>query len=287
MRVRNVFAGISAPVVALILATAASPANAAAVPLGNLFDDDASATLAAAIASDTFGAAAGTGDLGVEVVQLGSLGSPVVIAPGVSFNFSTAGGDAGAFSSVLNDAAYSNGSSFGSIRTTGVQMGTYGNAKVEDGIGMHANALITFNLDELRAAGLGTDPLSFTGEGGLNDDVGSGTARAVVVVSDASGVIAGYINGQQVAVGSSGGVFSFTGTIPAQLSGRQTALFDVALPAGAKFLTLATTSGPDGNSGDQTVFSAANLNTVPEPASFSLLGCGLAALLIRRDRSGR
>lgn len=270
------------------VATAAAAAffshvpSASAVPLGNLFDDPAGTNLFDAVATDTYGAQADTGDLGVEVAQLGGLEIPVAIAPGVFFDFANAGGNFQSFSPILNDAAYTNGTSFGSIRTTNVpDSNFYDGQKVEDGIGMHANAFVTFDLNDLRAAG-GTDFGQFTGEGGINDDGAAGVARAIVLVSDATSVLAGYINGQQVDVGESGGVYSFTGTVPGELVGTQTAQFTVPLNSSAAYLTLVTTSGADHGS-DQTVFSEPQLSLVPEPTSLALLALG--AGLLRRRRA--
>jgi hypothetical protein len=278
----------TAAVAVAVLANSRS-ASAQTVPLGNLFDDPAGTGLAAAVASDTYAEDAEATDMGVETVLVGGLNAAsVAIAPGINFNFANVGGGADSFTPIQNDSAYFTAV----IRTTGTAM----NANTqpgdipdeEQGIGMHANALITFNLDEIRTAGAfdaGT-LLSFTGEGGLNDDTNANSSvRSIALVSDGTGVLAGYINGQAVAVTQDGGGnYVFSGTVPAELTGVGNApAFDVPLAPGARFLTLAMTSGLSIDS-DQAVFSMAQLNVVPEPAALGMLALGGFGLLARGRR---
>jgi hypothetical protein len=268
-----------------------SRAHAIVIPLGNLFDDPTSETLANAIASDSFGAVGTVGDLGVYNTVLGNMHVAVNIAPGVNFNFANIGADASVWQPAFNDSAYGGGSI---IRTTGVAMGTYTQAGLgngeEQGIGMHANQTITFDLNAIRAAGALTGyGFTFTGDGGLNDDTGSRVNMAVVV-SDANGVSKGYVNGVQVATSQAGDWF-FSGSLPPSLIGTGvTAAFNVPISATDLYLTLVSTAGGDGYGSDQAVFSLAQLTSVepplpaPEPASATLLLCGLA-LLYKRKRS--
>ena len=274
------------------LAGAASAGPVETIPLGNLFDDpNVGVTLAAAIASDTYHARAEATDLGVELVQGGALGAPVVIAPGITFNLANVGGnnwDVGGWPS--NDTYRDNFSL--AIRTQGYLSTPYPTTKVEDGIGMHANELLTFDLDEIRTAGSfpGHTGFGFLAKAGINDDVyGEADAdiRAVVIVSDATAPLAGYVNGQLVAITQTGGVYSFTGTIPGKLFADGVFVdFDVPVPGSAKYLTLATTSCEPWAAFDHGVFSGARL-VVPEPATLILFGLGgLAVLRYRRRREG-
>jgi hypothetical protein len=259
-------------------------ASGAPVPLGNLFDDPRSGnpTLAAAISSDTSGAIGDAGDLGVYTVLNGGLQTAVTIAPGVSFDFSNAGGNSDTFGSLLNDTAYFQGGP--GIRTTG--SGPFN----EQGIGIHANRLVTFDLDEIRNAGnLGNTISSFTGKGALNDDSSTGanssSVNAIVLVTDSAGVPVGYVNGQPVGVTNNAGTWTFSGALPAELkfNTNSSALFNVPLSATSKFLTLTMTSGPSIDT-DQAVFSEPQLNVVPEPGTLALAALGAIGLLLAARR---
>ena len=94
-------------VLVLAVVAQATVASAVVIPLGNLFDDPKLTPLATAITSDTFAATGDATDLGVQTVIDGGLNVPVVIAPGITFDFSNAGGSAGgAFGDFRNDSAY-------------------------------------------------------------------------------------------------------------------------------------------------------------------------------------
>lgn len=238
------------------------------IPLSNLLDDDKNTSLVDAIASDTYQAVASSSDLGIFASVAGGLDADLAISPTVTFNLSSIGGGSGQAGSPSNDTFRS--LSTDAIRTTGVSS-PLPSIKIEDGIGMTANNLLTFDLDELRVAGgyAATDGF-FTARAGLNDTAGDnrGLVRTAAILSDASGnVIAGYVNGQQVDVSQSGGVWSFTGSIPPSLQGvgaPRLSQFAFSVPANATHLTLATTSVGSINT-DHAVFSGANLefNSVP------------------------
>lgn len=235
--------------------------NLRSIPLDNLFDDPKGTPLADAIASDAYQAEGDAGDLGVYTVIDGGLNSAKTIAPGVSFNLSSAGGGNNAVGGRPSNDTFRS-SSTGAIRTLGTSV--VPDEKVEDGIGMHADELITFDLDELRTAGgfLG-DAAYFTARSGLNDTAGnSGSIKTIVLLSDSNGqVLAGYVNGQLVEVSNSGGTWSFTGSQPGTLSGsgdNRFAPIAVAIPPEAAYLTLAGTSNGAANS-DHAVFSNARL----------------------------
>lgn len=259
------------------------------IPLGNLFDDaNTGVSLAAAVATDTYRAGAATGDLGVERVVDGTLGGDVAIAPGITFNLANVGGNNWAVGGLPSNDTYRDVASV-AIRTEGYASSPFPTTKVEDGIGMHANELMTFDLDEiLTSGGIATNTgLWFHAKAGINDDVyGEADAdiRAVAIVSDASGPLAGYVNGQAVALSQTAGVYSFTGTIPGLLKADGVFVdFDFAIPGDARYLTLAMTSCEPWAAFDHGVFSGAKL-VHPEPATLTLLGLGCLGLWTRRRR---
>jgi hypothetical protein len=138
------------------------PVRGQTIPLGNLFDDPKLTDLASAIATDTYGAIGDVADLGVaehgnDMDANGGLGT--FIAPGISFDLSTVGGD-DTFAdnpNPVNDAALidvpGNPPGPWPIRTTGRRSGSGPGPMFEPGIGMHSNQFITFDLDEIRAVG--------------------------------------------------------------------------------------------------------------------------------------
>ncbi len=257
------------------------------IPLGNLFDDPAGVSLNAAVSTDKFGVAASDKSLGVDRVVQG-WGKQTQIAAGVHFDFTQLGSDGGSHGGVINDGW----DATGGIRTLG-QPFPSNSKRTEQGIGMHANALVTFDLDKLRQAGLLPADQRFVfraDRAGLNDDTfGSGgpSAHLAVIVSRPhrkndvyDGIIAGYVNGQPVKVDENDRVYYFNGEIPAPLKANGTfAKFEVAIPADAKFLTLVSTGaglGSDGNTinSDHTVFSGARLELDPLPAAAATVAAG-------------
>lgn len=97
------------------------------------------------------------------------------------------------------------------------------------------------------------------------------------------------INGVQVDVTESAGIWSFTGTLPTDFNGTsyRTALFDVDVPSSAEYVTLFSLT-VNGNSGDQALFAFAELTSIdpppiPEPASAVLILSGLALVIRRRQ----
>lgn len=237
-------------------APAINAQSISSIPLDNLFDDPAGTPLDDAIVSDLYQAEPTASDLGVYTVEMGNLGADLTIAPGVSFNLSSAGGGSGQSGPISNDTF--RGQSANAIRTLGIANPPL--TKVEDGIGIHSNGLITFDIDELRAAGgFVGQPGYFTTRSGLNDTaVGAGSVNTVAILSDDSGqVLAGYVNGQLVDVSNVGGTWSFTGSQPDILNGsadNRFAPIAVPVPTDAAYLTLAITGNGNRNS-DHGVFS--------------------------------
>jgi len=249
------------------------------IPLGNLFDDRAGTSLESAIGSDQFKSVATADSLGVDRISAG-WGNVAQISPGVSFHFIHIGSSSDKFGQIVNDGWNTDGG----IRTRGKRCPA-NIGRTEQGIGMHANALITFDLDEIRKAGLLPADQAFrfrVDRAGLNDDMfGSGVSSvhtAVVLsrphskpeVYDA--IIAGYVNGRKQKVEENDKQYYFAGELPEPLKGDgKYASFNVPVPPEAKFLTLVTTGAdaPSDNpiNSDHSVFSGARLEMTPVPKS--------------------
>ncbi|MCA9173545.1 MAG: PSD1 domain-containing protein [Planctomycetales bacterium] len=245
------------------------------IPLGNLFDDSANVALDAAVRTDRFSAEANSSCLGVERVAQG-WGERAQIAPDVSFHFGKLGSTSHSYGSIVNDG-WQRG---GAIRTRGERHAS--GKRIEQGIGMHANALITFDLAALRKAGLLPHNQAFRlkiDRAGLNDDVIGANSSAHIAalvtrphhdkaVSDA--VLAAEVNGRAVDVDVDDFTYYFSGDVgqPLLPDGKH-ASFNVAIPGDAQHLTLVATGAgmPDDNpiSSDHVVLSGARLELDPLP----------------------
>jgi hypothetical protein len=245
------------------------PAAKVAISLGNLFDDDADVALGDALASNEFKATAEEGDLAVGKVLHG-WGSVADVATGFRFDFQNVGSSAMRHGEITNDGW----SAAGGLQTLGKRIAENAE-KIEEGIGLHANALITFDLAALRAAG-GLDAnqaFQFRSDrAGLNDCVFGTTGPEAHLIVLVSGVpdavtgdgVTGYVNGRKVDVQQANGIFHFSGEIPPPLvADGRFASFSLPVPGTARYLTLAATgaNGLGGNSisSDHTVFSGARL----------------------------
>ncbi|MCA9060261.1 MAG: DUF1553 domain-containing protein, partial [Planctomycetaceae bacterium] len=250
------------------------------IPLGNLFDDAAGVTLQSAVATDTFKATASENSLGVHRIATG-WGHVTAIAPEIQFNFASLGSDERAHGAVINDAWFTQGG----IRTSGKNSPS-NLPRTEQGIGMHANALITFDLDEIRRAGLipADRPMRFlVDRAGINDDAfGSGASAhlAVLVTRPASkpevydSIISATLNGDHAVVSENDQIYSIAGTVPDPLKADgRFAAFDVEVPAEAKWLTLVSAGAgmPVDNpiSSDHVVFSGARLEYEPDASELA------------------
>ena len=241
------------------------------IPLGNLFDDSTTSSLTGAIESDTYQAAAETVDLGVASVLDGGLDIDVqLVDGGVWFNFANIGGAGPRIRGLpANDTNRSTETV--PIQTRGDKLfieDVIGSGKIEEGIGLHPNDLLTFDLDEIRSAGsLGDANLRFVVDrAGINDfgrnDTDQSHASIAVVVSDKDGVLLGFVNGMQTDVVERGGVFQFDVSGAKHIQGFKRGgpfvQFDVPLPPEAKFLSLAATM-MEVEHDDHVVFSGARL----------------------------
>ncbi|MBI4662176.1 MAG: HYR domain-containing protein [Verrucomicrobia bacterium] len=111
------------------------------------------------------------------------------------------------------------------------------------GVGMHANSGITFDLAQIAAVYPGMSASSFAGNvGGLHNPIRCGTGDAITHV---------LIDGALVYSKRVG------------LTADASTLFNIAIPAGAHYLTLATTDGGNGYGCDKAYFANAILQFSP------------------------
>lgn len=232
------------------------------IPLGSLFDDSMGAPLDIAVETDAFQAAAEVGDLGVERVVRGDMaGGPIVnIAPEVALNMRPLGWNRESTDRLPANAAWSNIPGEGGIRTTG-RHAPSDLARTENGIGMHANMLVTFDLWAIRRAGLiaNDTPLRFVAEhAGANDtSVNRGSLHVAAIAFDEHGQAVGQVDGRAVPLRTASGTIEFASSIPSPLRSA-VARFDLSIPPGARYLTLIAASAGYNNS-DHAVFSGARL----------------------------
>jgi mono/diheme cytochrome c family protein len=247
------------------------------VPLGNLFDDQKGAVLSSAVSTDPFRSAATSKSLGVERIAQG-WGGTTQIADGIHFNFKSIGSDSRQHGQITNDGW----SADGGIRTQGTKCSA-SLGRTEQGIGMHANSLITFDLDEIRRSGFipASESMTFrVDRAGINDDAfGDGASVHIAVVvsrphqngNTFDAILAGYLDGQPATVAENDKVYYFDGTIPAPIKGNgRFVAFNVPLPPEARYLTIATTGAQLSEtentiSSDHAVLSNARLVYQPTP----------------------
>jgi len=246
------------------------------IPLGNLFDDIKTVPLGAALATDKYKAAASLENPGVVRTAHG-WGSDTSLAEDIKFRFSQLGSDTRKHGLISNDSWGDGG-----IRTLGKGISP-SSARQEQGIGMHANALITFDLHEIRRAGLLSpdQALRFkVTRAGLNDDIsGSKEASAHMAVIFSrphrkkevlDAILSVHVNGRPVETDFDDFTYYISSAIPSPILANGTFhSYDLPVPAHARYLTLVTTGAgtPDSNSinSDHTVFSGARLELDPLP----------------------
>ncbi|MBL8820488.1 MAG: DUF1553 domain-containing protein [Planctomyces sp.] len=247
------------------------------VPLGNLFDDNTGALLASAVSTDPFRSKARANGLAIHRIAQG-WGKSAQIVDGVQFDFGPLGSDMRQHGEITNDGW----SAEGGIRTIGQKCAS-NIGRTEQGIGMHANALITFDLDELRKSGQlhPSVPARFlVDRAGLNDDsLGANSSVHIAVLVSKTpnqrnvfdSVIAGYINGQPHRVTENDTVYAFADPIPEPLkSDGRFISFEVPIPEDARYLTIAVTGAQISEeentiSSDHAVLSGARIVFAVEP----------------------
>lgn len=251
------------------------------IPLGNLFDDKKGSLLTSALTTDPFRAKATAGSLGVDRVLQG-WGGAAEIAPGVRFDFHSIGSDSRRHGDITNDGW----SDEGGIRTQGARCSS-SIGRTEQGFGMHANALITFDLNEIRRAGLmaaGKELTLRIDRAGINDDsFGNGGSVHIAVIvskphdkpSEFDAILGAYLDGKPASVEENDAVYSFAGTMPPAIQADGTFVaFDVAIPAEARSLTIVATGAQISEtentiSSDHAVLSNARLLYAVEPSTLA------------------
>ena len=244
--------------------------------LGNLFDDDTTQSLTQAMLSDTYQAAGETIDLGVAAVRDGGLDVDFpLFDAGPQFNLVNVGGGGPRVRGLPSNDTYRS-THAEAIRTLG-ELYDREDAyltKVEDGIGMCTNEMLTFDLQEIRDAGqLGKVPMRLkVDRAGINDRYKNsehipGGVRFVVILSNRSKVVGAYVNGEHYPIQRKAGVYSFDlreKKAPRPIQRRRGYVaFDVPVPPDVTHLTLATTMcGLEDD--DHAVFSGARLEILRE-----------------------
>lgn len=276
--------------VAITAGAMASGGVVECIPLGNLLDDAKGTSLINAIASDTYGAGASVNDLGVSRIVKGGLNANALITPTLTFNASSIGGFGTIPNAVPNnDRVFT--TSAAPISAIGALQAPMPGTKVDEGIGLWGDMVLSFDLAEIRAAGsMDVDQdFTLTARAGINDyAAASASLRVAVIVSNASGVISGWVNGVEVSVAQSGGAWFFDGAIPSALTGDGERLknFVVPIPGNATQISFVSVSLGDGNAQDQAIFGDAKLSTIPVPAPGALaLLCGGLVMIARRRRA--
>ena len=227
------------------------------VLLGALFGVSSDSTVQDAMAAGgTFGAQAATGNLGIayatKSTEISTLNQVVdVTHDGLMVDLSSinAGNtySANVQNAKCNVAGIRTTGKFFSENITVAGSNTQSaNIKIDEGIGMHANALVTFDVAEICEKN-GWDPstrLAFTcSKAGMNDE-GQGSIDQVILVSDADhNILGSYVNGSYAPMTrSADGTYSFDSAPTTHLGATKLYDVDLLLPEGTKYLTLATTA---------------------------------------------
>ena len=245
------------------------------VLLGALFGVSSDSTVQEAMAAGgTTGAQATTGNLGIayatKTAEIATLNQVVdVTNDGLMIDLSSINAGQTYAANVQNAKCHQAG-----IRTNGIhfeenysiagQTVKTANIKIDEGIGMHANALVTFDVAEICEKN-GWDSsarLAFTcSKAGMNDE-GVGTIDQVILVSDADhNILGSYVNGKYAPMTrAADGTYSFESAPTTHIGSTKLYDVDLLLPEGTKYLTLATTAS--NISSAHGVFGQAHLRLV-------------------------
>ena len=167
--------------------------------------------------------------------------------------------------------------------TTGIQNSRFDGAAMTlngftTGIGMHANAYVTFDLNEIRAAGgYGADELfHFSAFGGIRTEAGAwnGTDNtrqvnmAAIVLDANNDPLFAIVNGRRLETSAfsqdASGTWSFNDPVTDYINPANTKTFDFRIPTEARFLSLVTAMGNNASGTDHSVWGGTILG-IDEP----------------------
>jgi hypothetical protein len=236
--------------------------------LSNLFDDTSYTPLGLAMATDAYQAEVTPDALGVDRVIIGDARDNTIleIADKIQLDVKKLGWKDHPEGSAVNDA-WAKGSHGGPLRLDGTLSPRTG-PKIAEGIGMHADSALTFDLDKLRNAGrLSGKSLRFVCDrAGVNDDCrqGTGSIHMAVVLSSQSAVKAIWVDGEPVELGESNGRFEVASAIGKPLVAHgHTFSSNIPLDLDTRFLTLIVAVAGDNADLDHGAWLGARLEASP------------------------
>ncbi len=239
--------------------------------LGNLFDDAKGTPLDEALRTDRLRATPTLGTLGVYGVTYGG-NTVVAITPEVTLDLENLGWGGNIAPHLIANDAWKDSEAFGpagGLRLDGEPMGL-NEPRMHDGIGMHADALVTFDLDEIRAAGhLEHSKLEFRCDrGGINDSgldgQDLGTIHLLALVSTKTGRVRGWVDGEAAEMTKQIHQWRMTSAIgkPLRPGGPYFSL-RIPLEPEDKYLTLISACAGDGIQLDHGAWLGARLEVQP------------------------
>lgn len=258
--------------------------TASSIALENLNGSSKDMSLTQAVEQGVFGARAATTNLGIVGVRGGTYtGNPGDFANPVQ----NLVGDNGSFD--LTNLGPGTGGTWGN----GNENGTVGNLaadtffirsdatmrqSVTNGIGMHTNAFITYDVNELReAGGLGANQLmQFTAYGGVRADASSGTTdgklnMAVILWDENYNVLGAYVNGEYAPTDGTSGTWSFNtnyldtsqdNAATTCLTPAKSAFFDIAVTPDVSYISVVSAQGNGLGGNDHAILANPKLNII-------------------------
>lgn len=162
-------------------------------------------------------------------------------------------------------------------------------------LGMHANSMITYDLNEIRDGfQIGEEsPMTFSATAAMAN-CSAGPAGAVyslvLLSSETDGLLNAWLQGEEIGFhyddASLAWILDLPGTMPAQVTTAKPIDLELAVMPDADYLSLFLLTGTSSTC-DHAMFLNASLRPgLPEPSTFALLALGLASggWLIRRKK---